>query len=165
MDEAFAGFDAPSREAEPQAGAVDIRKVKPVTPPPVDPGKDAGKGKDSGKGKDAELAKGKGKDKDKPAKPEQPTHPSRIWVQVATGRDKKALGFDWKRMVKDAPELFKGQRPSVTGWGQSNRLLAGPFASQKEANAFLAGLKKAGISGGFVWTSPAGQVVDVLGTK
>lgn len=135
---------------EPQAGAVDIRTVRPAAPPP---------------GKDAKDAKGKdtGKDKGKDAKPEQPSHPSRIWVQVATGRDKAALNFDWKRMVREAPELFKGQRPNITAWGQSNRLLAGPFASQKEATAFLAGLKKAGITGGFVWTSPAGQVVDVVG--
>jgi hypothetical protein len=86
-------------------------------------------------------------------------------VQVATGRDKAALAFDWRRMSREAPEVFKGQRPSVTAWGQTNRLLTGPFASQKEANAFMANLKKAGISGSFVWTSPAGQVVDALPGK
>jgi hypothetical protein len=59
--------------------------------------------------------------------------------------------------------VFKGQKPYVTVWGQSNRLLAGPFTSAKEAGAFLAALKKAGVGGGFVWTSPAGQVVDALG--
>lgn len=150
VDDAFADFDAPSREVEPQAGAVDIRNVRPASPPPT--GKDA-------KGKD------KGKEKDKDTKPDQPGQPSRIWVQVATGRDKSALGFDWKRMIKEAPELFKGRRPHTTAWGQSNRLLVGPFASQKEANAFLASLRKAGISGGFVWSSPAGQVVDVLPVK
>ena len=152
VDEAFAGFETPSREVEPQAGAVDVRKIRPAAPP-------LAKGPDS---KDPK-AKDKAKDKDRDGKPDAPSHPSRIWVQVATGRDKGALGFDWKRMVKDAPDLFKGQRPRITTWGQSNRLLAGPFASQKEANAFLAGLKKQGITGGFIWTSPAGQVVDVLG--
>ncbi|MEQ1499692.1 MAG: SPOR domain-containing protein [Novosphingobium sp.] len=151
VDEAFAGFDAPSREVEPQAGAVDIRTVRSAAAPPS--GKDA-------KGKD-----GRDKTKDKDTKPDQPSHPSRIWVQVATGRDKSALTFDWRRIARDAPALFKGMRPHVTGWGQSNRLLAGPFASQKEANAFLAALRKAGISGGFIWTSPAGQAVDTLGAK
>lgn len=163
MDQAFAGFDAPSREVEPRAGAVDVRHVRPLADPAGDPGKDKDLAKDQPKGKD--QAKGKGKGKDKTAKPEQPSHPSRIWVQVATGRDKAALAFDWRRMSREAPEVFKGQRPSVTAWGQTNRLLTGPFASQKEANAFMANLKKAGISGSFVWTSPAGQVVDALPGK
>jgi Flp pilus assembly protein TadD len=158
VDEAFSGFDAPSREVEPQAGAIDVRTIRaPAPPPPPAPktpdSKDP-KAKDSGKGKD------KGRD----TKPAVPSHPSRIWVQVATGRDKNALNFDWRRMVRDAPVLFKGQRPHITAWGQTNRLLAGPFASQKEANAFLAGLKKEGITGGFLWTSPAGQVVDAVGS-
>lgn len=152
VDEAFAGFETPSREVEPQAGAVDVRKLRPA-PPPLPTAQDS---------KDPK-AKDKAKDKDGNGKPDAPSHPSRIWVQVATGRDKNGLNFDWKRMAKDAPEMFKGQRPHITTWGQSNRLLAGPFASQKEATAFLAGLKKQGITGGFIWTSPAGQVVDVLG--
>ena len=160
VDEAFAGFETPSREVEPQAGAVDVRTIRPVAPP-VPKGQDSKDPKAKDKAKD--MAKDKAKDKDRDGKPDGPSHPSRIWVQVATGRDKGALSFDWKRMVKDAPELFKGQRPHSTTWGQSNRLLAGPFASQKEANAYLAGLKKEGITGGFIWTSPAGQVVDVLG--
>lgn len=157
VDEAFAGFDTPSREVEPQAGAVDVRNVRRAAPPPPP----AIKGQDS---KDPK-ANDKAKDKSRDTKPETPSHRSRIWVQVATGRDKKALNFDWKRMVREAPELFKGQRPHIAGWGQSNRLLAGPFASQKEANAFLAGLKKQAITGGFIWTSPAGQVVDAVGAK
>lgn len=151
LDEAFADLAPPSREIEPQDGAVDVRKVKPVTPP-KDP---AAKGKDLA----AKDAGAKGKD----AKPATPSHPSRIWVQLATGRDKSALGFDWRKLAKDNPALFKGLRPNTTVWGQSNRLLAGPFGSAKEANAFLASLKKAGVGGSFVWTSPAGQVVDALG--
>lgn len=157
VDEAFAGFDAPSREVEPQAGAVDVRTVRPAAPPPPPAPKDS---KDP-KAKDKDKSKDKGRD----AKPVTPSHPSRIWVQVATGRDKNALNFDWKRMVREAPELFKGQRPHIASWGQTNRLLAGSFASQKEANAFLASLKKQGITGGFIWTSPAGQVVDAVGAK
>lgn len=171
LDEAFAGFTTPSREIEPKAGAVDIRKVKPAAPPPVvakDPcAKDLpAKGAKSAKGKlplakdakcvdpkDAKDTKGK----------EAKSQPSRIWVQVATGRDKSALGFDWRKLARENSELFKGLKPGVTTWGQSNRLLAGPFASQKEAAAFLAKLKKAGVSGAFVWSSPAGQVVDALG--
>lgn len=150
IDEAFADLAPPSREIEPQAGAVDVRRIRPA----VAPGKDqAAKDKD----------KGADKTKDPKGKPAALTHPSRIWVQVATGRDKAALGYDWRKLVKDDPAVFKGQKPYVTVWGQSNRLLAGPFTSAKEAGAFLAALKKAGVGGAFVWTSPAGQVVDALG--
>jgi hypothetical protein len=144
IDEAFAGFEAPSREVEVQAGAVDVRRIKPVAAP-------------------GKAQAGKPKEPVKETKPAAPSHPSRIWVQVATGRDKSALGFDWRKLARENPAVFKGQKANVTIWGQSNRLLAGPFATNKEANAFLAALKKAGVSGAFVWTSPAGQLVDVLG--
>ncbi len=100
-----------------------------------------------------------------PPKPAAPSHPSRIWVQLATGRDKAALGFDWRKLTRDDPEVFKGRKPQVSAFGQSTRLLTGPFASQAQATAFLAQLRKAGVSGAYVWTSPAGQVVDALTVK
>lgn len=171
LDEVFAGFTPPSREIEPKAGAVDVRKVKPLAPPVAakDPcavevpakGSKATKGKPASS-KDAKCVDPRNAKDSKDAKGKN-AHPSRIWVQVATGRDKSALGFDWRKLARENPELFKGLKPGVTAWGQANRLLAGPFASQKEAAAFLARLKKAGISGAFVWSSPAGQVVDNLG--
>ncbi len=83
-------------------------------------------------------------------------------MQLATGRDKAALGFDWRRMARQAEALFKSRKPSVSAWGQSNRLLAGPFESEAAANAFLTQLRRANIDGAFVWNSPAGQVVDAL---
>ena len=58
---------------------------------------------------------------------------------------------------------FKGQKPYSARLNQTNRLLTGPFASAKEANAFIDSLKKAGLSGPYIWTSPAGEVVDELG--
>ena len=147
LDAAFADFTPPSRAVEPQAGAVDVRKVKALPAAPQTK---------------AQAAADTGKDKAK-AKESQPSHPSRIWVQIGVGQNKSALGADWRRLAKDNPELFKGKKPFVSAWNQSNRMLAGPFESQKEAAAYLAQLRKAGVSGGFVWTSPAGQVVDALG--
>ncbi len=144
IDDAFADFEPPSREVEVQAGAVDVRRIKPVAVP-------------------AKTQAGKPKEPVKETKPAAPSHPSRIWVQIATGRDKAALGFDWRKLARENPAVFKGQKANATVWGQANRLLAGPFATTKEANAFLAALKKAGVNGAFVWTSPAGQLVDVLG--
>ena len=96
--------------------------------------------------------------------PPKPAHPSRIWVQVGTGRDVGALGFTWRGLAKDNPALFKAQSPSVSDWGRTNRLLAGPFATEAAAEAFLAKAKKADVDA-FLWTSPAGQVVDALPSR
>lgn len=96
--------------------------------------------------------------------PPKPAHPSRIWVQVGTGRDTGALAFTWRGLIKDSPALFKGQSASVSDWGRTNRLLAGPFSTEAGADAFLAKARKAGLDA-FVWTSPAGQVVDTLPSR
>lgn len=132
LAEAFGDFAQPATIA-PSAGAVDIRRITPNRPPEA-----------------------------KPAKPLPPAQPSRIWVQVATGRNKAALGFDWRRMAKDAAAVFRGKKPHVTAWGQTNRLLTGPFETEAAANAFIAQLRRADVDGAFLWTSPAGQVVDEL---
>ncbi len=170
IDEAFADFTPPSREVEPQTGAVDLRKLERM-PRPADQtvaSKAADKAKPGDKPRLSEKEKAKeakdAKDaKDaKAARDTKLSQPSRVWVQVATGRDKTALGSDWRKLVKQDPAVFKGKKPFLTAWGQSNRLLAGPFESQKEAAAFLAAMKKAGVSGGFAWTSAAGQTVDPL---
>lgn len=137
LAEAFGDLTPPSRDIAPVAGAVDLRRIRPTRPAP-DP---------------------------KAVKPPPPSHPSRIWVQVATGRDKAALGFDWRRIAREAPEATRGKSAFTSSWGQTNRLLAGPFESQAAANAFLAQLRRADVSGAFLWTSPAGQVVDTLGGR
>lgn len=186
IDEAFADLAPPSREVEPQEGAVDVRQLAPAGPlakPSPAPGKPAADKVAADQAAKDKLAKDKAaKDKaakDKAAKEKAAkdklakekadkekalrSQPSRIWVQVAAGRNKSALAFDWRRFARENPAVFKGRSPSTSPWGQTNRLLAGPFASTREANAFLAQLKKAGIDGAFVWTSPAGQVVEALG--
>ena len=168
LDDAFADFTPPSREVEPQSGAVDVRQVRQQALAAA--AKDAANAlaaKSKDKAARDKLAKEKAaKDaKDaKDAKTAEVTQPSRVWVQVATGRDKSALGSDWRKLVRNDPEVFKTRKPSVTAWGQANRLLAGPFGSQKEALAFVAAVKKAGVGGAFVWSSPAGQPVDPLGS-
>jgi Flp pilus assembly protein TadD len=134
LAEAFAEFERPSTDATPASGAVDIRRI----------------------------ARAKPKAPEAPKPPPPPSHPSRIWVQVATGRDKAALGFDWRRMTREAAEVFRGKQPYVTAWGQTNRLLTGPFQSEAAASSFIAQLRRADVDGAFVWTSPAGQVVDAM---
>lgn len=106
----------------------------------------------------SKIAAAKPKVETKPAKP---ANPSRIWVQVGVGRGKAALQADWKRLVKDVPEVLRGKSAATTEWGKTNRLLAGPFDSESAAKAVLAKLKKEKVDA-FVWTSPTGQVVDPL---
>lgn len=135
--DAFADLSLPSTPSAPAPGAVDIRKIA------------AAKAKAK-----AEAAKA----------PPKPAHPSRVWVQVGTGRDIKALGFTWRGLAKDNPELFRSKDPYLSDWGRTNRLLTGPFATESAAQAFLARLKKNDVDA-FLWTSPAGQVVDELDAK
>ena len=193
LADVFADLTPPSREAEPKAGAVDIRRIGPARPvlaektvkdaksllpvecePEAKPAKGAkgaktappAKGAKGAKGTSAKGAAAKACPVDpKLAKAKSPaaSQPSRIWVQVATGRAKSALAFDWRKMVKENPEILGKSKAATSAWGQSTRLLVGPFDSNGAANALLAKLKKAGVGGAFVWTSPAGQVVDPLG--
>jgi hypothetical protein len=135
LSEVFSDLARPAADIAPAAGAVDIRRIRPTR----------------------EVAPGL-----VPEAPKVPSHPSRIWVQLATGRDKAALGYDWRRMAREAETVFRGKRPLVSSWGQTNRLLTGPFESEAAANAFVAQLRRNDISGAFEWTSPAGQVVDAL---
>ncbi|RZA04487.1 MAG: SPOR domain-containing protein, partial [Proteobacteria bacterium] len=96
-----------------------------------------------------------------PPPPPPPSHPSRIWVQIAIGQRLPALAYDWRKLERAQPLLAK-QKPFTAKLNQTNRLLVGPFASQKLANAFIADLRKAGMDGPYIWTSPAGEVVDSL---
>ncbi|MEJ2457535.1 MAG: SPOR domain-containing protein [Novosphingobium sp.] len=136
LSAAFADLGKPVMKVVPASGAVDIRQIEPARPKP--------------------------KVEAKPKKPAPPAHPSRIWVQIGVGRDKKAIAFDWRRYIRQEPALFKGRKAYVSEMGRTNRILAGPFETRKAANDFIADLRKAGINGALPWVSPAGQVVDVL---
>jgi Flp pilus assembly protein TadD len=98
----------------------------------------------------------------RPAPPPPPPNPSRIWVQVGVGRAESRLEYDWRKFQKDDPELFRARKAWVSEWGRTNRLLIGPFETEKAADSFVAKLSKAGHDDAFTWTSPAGQVVDPL---
>lgn len=137
LAEAFRDLGAPVTVAAPAAGAVDISRITPARPKPEP-------------------------EKASPPKPAPPSHPSRIWVQLGIGRDKRALATDWKKLARQAAEPFKGRKAFVSEMGQTNRMLTGPFDSAAQANKFIADLREGGVTGSYVWTSPAGQVVDAL---
>lgn len=94
--------------------------------------------------------------------PPPPAHPSRIWVQLGVGRDIDRLAYDWRRMKREDPEIFRSKKPFSADWARTNRLLVGPFETEAAAKAFNERLHKADHDGSHVWISPAGQVVDEL---
>ncbi len=195
----FADLGAPSREAVPIAGAVDILAVSPKKSPvqveapaavaapekPVAKTAAAKKAEDlklaAAEKKAAETAKATKKaadeikakaaakkaeaDAKKAEAKKLASQPSRIWVQIGVGRDKAAIAFDWRKFNKDHAAAFKGRQAFMSDMGRTNRMLVGPFATQKAASAFLAELKAAKFDRGFIWTSAAGQAVDPLAGK
>lgn len=137
MADAFSGFDLESTSARPAAGAVDITSIE--IPREID----------------------EPKPQPKPAPPPPPKEPSRIWVQLATGQDTSALAFDFRRMARQAPGLLSSRKGFTASWGQTNRLVTGPFASNAEANSFVSDLKEQGIDS-FRFTSASGEEVRPL---
>jgi len=167
--------------AEPPASEPQPEPVR-VTPPPVAAAKPAPKpapkaeapkpkaetpkpgAKPGAKGAAATADTAKGKKKAEPAKPKPPAEPARVWVQVAGGANETTLSTTWKKLVKQAPAAFRGRTPWTTPLRATNRVLAGPFKSASEAQAFVNTLKKEDISS-FVFTSEAGQKITKLVVK
>lgn len=142
LSEAFADFSLPSGlpVAAAAEGAVDITKIQPRREAPK-----------------VEVATAPAK----PAPPPKPVVPSRQWVQVATGRDIKALEFDWRRIKRAAGGLLDKPTPHVAAWGETNRLVAGPFPSAKDAQDLVAKLKEKQIDA-FRFISARGEEVEPL---
>lgn len=88
-------------------------------------------------------------------------HPARVWVQIATGANLRALAFDYNRFEKRNAALFKGKAGATAEWGQTRRLLVGPFANRKAAQDWLAEYKKAE-GDGFLFNSEVGEPVEPL---
>lgn len=107
----------------------------------------------------AAKAKAEADAKAKAEAAEKKANPARIWVQVATGANAKALATDFGKFAKKSPAVFKGKSGGTTEWGKTRRLLVGPFKDRKAATDWLADYKKAG-GDGFLFNSEAGQEVD-----
>lgn len=134
LSEAFADFSLAERNlpVAARAGAVDVTAITPARPAPPEP-----------------------------APPPPPVHPSRIWVQVATGQDVSAFRFDWRRLVRNADGLLDGREAFTARWNRTNRLVTGPFDSVREANRFVSELGEKGVSS-FRFTSSEGEEVRQL---
>ncbi|MEI9852068.1 MAG: SPOR domain-containing protein [Sphingomonas sp.] len=85
-------------------------------------------------------------------------------MQVAGGANENALGLTWRMLARKAPAAFKGKTSWWTPLRATNRLLAGPFKTPKDAQSFVNLVKKDGING-FVFTSDPGQKITKLALK
>lgn len=140
LAEAFADFaKLPATAGPPPKGAVDISKIKPAR-------------------ETAKVEEPKAKPK---PKPKPPANPRRFWAQVATGRDVKALAYDWRRIQREAGSVLARQSAYTAKWGQTRRLLAGPYKTESEADKAVAALKKKGLDA-FEFTSDEGEEVGPL---
>jgi Flp pilus assembly protein TadD len=107
----------------------------------------------------AAKAKAEADAKAKAEAAEKKAHPARLWVQIATGANARALALDFGKFAKKHPALFKGKTGGTAEWGRTRRLLLGPFKDRKAAQDWLADYKKAG-GDGFPFNSEAGETVD-----
>lgn len=85
------------------------------------------------------------------------THPSREWVQVATGTNRAGLIFTYSQFRQRAAALLSGRAPHAG----PNRLLVGPFPNEAAASSFARQLSARGVPA-HSWTSEAGQRIDQL---
>lgn len=89
-------------------------------------------------------------------------HPARLWVQIATGADVSALGFDCRRLARQYAASFAGQNCATAAWNRTRRLVVGPFRNAAAARDWLSAYTRAG-GDGFVWSSDLGEEVTPIG--
>jgi hypothetical protein len=85
-------------------------------------------------------------------------------VQIARSRNDAGLAGEFRRIRTKAPKLFAGKLAWTADQGGTNRLLVGPFKSDKEAQAFVNQLKDEDVDA-FSWTRAAGQEIKKLPAK
>lgn len=156
-------IDVPESERQPSVAAVDLAEIQAMQA-----ARRAERQAAADKVKKAAAAKAKAEadakaKKEAEEKARLAANPSRNWLQIGTGQDRGALGFTLKAMRKKYDPLA-AQDGWTAGWGRTNRLLVGPFASFTRAKTLEADLKKAGADV-FAWKSEAGEVVERIGAK
>jgi hypothetical protein len=97
----------------------------------------------------------------RPKEPAKPVHPSRVWVQVATGKNAGALGYDWRRLSRSGGDLLAQLKPHTTPWGEAHRLLAGPLDNRETGQALVRELKAKGLDT-FLYVSPDGEEIQAV---
>ena len=147
LDAIVGAIEIPESEQRPSEIPVDLKRLKPVTPKAAVDASKAAKIDPKAAAK-AKL---------------EAANPARIWVQIATG-EASGLGFDYRKLTKNNPVLFKAQKPWTSPWGRTARLLVGPFPDVKAAKKWEGDFKKAG-GDAFMWKSEIGVPVNALKVK
>jgi Flp pilus assembly protein TadD len=89
------------------------------------------------------------------------TEPSKIWLQLASGRDAGALSSQFERLKAKNSELFEGITAYVAEGGDRDRLVIGPFRGSSDARIFSEDLRSVGIDA-FRWTnSSSDRIVPI----
>jgi len=92
-----------------------------------------------------------------------PPNPARHWVQVAGGANRSSMPRELARLREQAGALLRSRTAYTTPANATNRLLVGPFESEREAQAFVNQLSQRDVRA-FAWTSAAGQEIERLQT-
>jgi Flp pilus assembly protein TadD len=92
-----------------------------------------------------------------------PPNPARHWVQVAGGANRSSMPRELARLREQAPALLRSRTAYTTPANATNRLLVGPFESDREAQVFVNQLSQRDVRA-FAWTSAAGQEIERLQT-
>ncbi|MBJ7378868.1 SPOR domain-containing protein, partial [Sphingobium sp.] len=158
-------IDVPEAERQSSVAAVDLSEIAAIQAArraerqaTAKAAADKAKKEAAAKAKADVDAKAK---KDAEEKKRLADNPSRNWLQVGVGQSKSALGFTMNNLRKKYTILSRQDGWSA-GWGRTNRLLVGPFASFARAKELEASLKADGADA-FAWKSEAGEVVEKLG--
>ncbi len=149
LDDVVSAIEIPESEQQRSVVPVNLKTLKPAAPK-LSAAEQAA----------ADKAKIAGKTG---AKNPEIESPARYWVQIATG-NASAFSGDIRNYARKYPVQFKGQNAWSSQWGNSSRLVIGPFADLKGAKKWEADYNKAG-GKGFVWRSEKGTEVKPLKGK
>ncbi|EQB13067.1 SPOR domain-containing protein [Sphingobium lactosutens] len=157
-------IDVPDAERQPTVAAVDLNEIAAMQAArraerQAAAAAAAAKAKKEAAAKAKAEADAKAK-KEAEEKKRLAANPSRNWLQVGVGQSKSALAFTMKRL-RGKYDSIAPQDAWTAGWGQTNRLLVGPFPSFTRAKELETKLKAAGADV-FAWKSDAGEVVEKL---
>lgn len=90
--------------------------------------------------------------------------PSKIWLQLASGRSAEALADQFNRMQRDNPDLFKGITGYVAEDSDRARLVIGPFRGASDAKIFADDLRSVGVNA-FRWSNSDSDRIVPLDTE
>lgn len=154
-------IDVPEAERQARVAAVDLEEIAALQA-----ARRAERQAAADKVKKAALAKAKSEadakaKKEAEEKKKLADNPSRNWLQIGIGASKSGLSFTLNALRKKYDSL-SAQDGWSASWGQTNRLLVGPFPNFARAKALEDKIKAAG-GDVFAWKSSAGEVVERLG--